>query len=113
MKNAPEVKGWNRSVALATAVLTGFVLFAGAGGARASDGDDHRDNRQRQYNERRVDERERFDYSNRGSRNWRPQNNERQNHERWGRETFYERDYGDRGDRRDYNWRDRYRDDRW
>ena len=112
MKNSPEVKGWKRSIALATAVLGGFGLFAGAGGARASDRDDHRDDRQRQYSERRVDQRERFDYSGRDSRNWRPQNNERQYHERWARETFYERDSRGRGDRRDYNPRDRDRDDR-
>ena len=91
MKNLPEVKGWKRSIALATVVLGGFVLFAGAGGARASDGDDHRDDRQRQYSERRVDQRERF----------------------WARETVYERDNRGRGDRRDYNRRDRDRDDRW
>ena len=112
MKNAPEMKDWKRSIALATAVLGGFVLFAGAGGAGASDHNDHRDDRQRQYSERRGDERERFDYAIRDSRNWRPENTERQNHGRWGRETFFERDNRWRGDRRDYNWRDRDRDDR-
>jgi hypothetical protein len=114
MKNAPAVNGkrLKRSIALATAVLGSFVLFAGAGGAQASDRDDHGYDRQRRYSERRGDERGRFEYANRDGRDWRAESYERRNHERWGRENFYQRDYRERGERRDSYRGDRDRD-RW
>ena len=92
-------------MALAAAVLGGFVLFAGASGITAADGDDHSRERQRQYSERR-DGRERFEYRNRESRDWQYENR----YERRGDDNFrreyreqhgrYDRDYDRDRDRR-------------
>ena len=85
MKNTQSTNGkkWMGSMALAAAVLGGFVLVAGASGITAADGDDHSRERQRQYSERR-DGRERFEYRNRESRDWQYENR----YERRGDDNF-------------------------
>ena len=105
MKNTQSTNGkkWMGSMALAAA-LGGFVLFAGASGITAADRDNHA--RERQYSERHVDGRERFEYRNRESRDWqyekrydqrRDDNFRREYREQHGR---YDRDYDRDRDRR-------------
>jgi hypothetical protein len=106
MKNTQSTNGkkWMGSMALASAVLGGFVLFAGASGIGAADGDDHSRERQRQYRERR-DGRERFEYSSRESRDGRYENRGG-----WRRDDNFRREYREPRGRngRDYD-RDRDR----
>ena len=79
MKNVQSKYGkkWMGSMALATAVLGGFMLFSGASNAKAADRDDYRYGRQVQYTEWRAHEAaERYGYYSREARHWRHENHE-------------------------------------
>ncbi len=102
-------KKWNRSLALATAVLGGFLMFAGASGAKADD-DFYRFDRQVRYTEWRAREaEENFGYNSREAKHWRHENHEareRAEHYRkeyWKHRERYERDRRDRGYDRNYD----------
>lgn len=90
---------WITKAVLASAVLGGFLLFAGAPGAKADDRDDHRYSPQ--ANEWRHD-RYQAERVERQRQEWREQ--EWREHERAEHRDYEHRDY----DRRDYHDRDRY-----
>ena len=99
MKNLQTQSGkrWMRSMALATAVLGGFLLFSGASNTKAADWDDYRYDRKVQYTEWRAHEAaERYGYYSREARHWRHENHEarerRQNHFRHEYREHYDRD---------------------
>ena len=98
MKNAARKSGskWMGSMALATAVLGGFMLFSGAANAKAADRDDYGYDRQVQYTERRAHEAsERFGYFSREAKYWRHENHEakeRAKHFRHEYREHHERD---------------------
>jgi hypothetical protein len=103
MKNAQSRHGkkWMGTMALATAVLGGFMLFAGASNAKAVDWDDHSYDRQVRYKEWRAHQAaERFGYNSREARHWR-----HENHEAREREKHFRHEYRERHER--YH-RDRY-----
>ena len=99
-----STKRWFGSTALATAVLGGLLLFAGATNARADD-DGYRYERQVQYTEWRAREAaELFGYYSREARHWRHENHEaRERLEHWRHEYREHRRY------RDYDRDDYYR----
>jgi hypothetical protein len=109
MKNAQSKGGkkWLGSMALATAVLGGFILFSGASNARAADWDDYGYyspyDRQVQYTEWRAHEAaERFGYHSREAKYWRHENHEareRAEHFRHEQRERRERHYRDSYDR--------------
>lgn len=95
MKNAS--RKWIGSMALATAVLGGFMLFSGVPNAKAADWDDHRYDRDVQYTEWRAHEAaERFGFYSWEARHWRHENHEarerRARHFRHEYRERYERD---------------------
>ena len=81
MKNVKSKSGqkWIGSMALATAVLGGFMLFSGASNLKAADWDDYgnRFDRRVQYTEWRAHEAaERYGYYSQEARRWRHENHE-------------------------------------
>ncbi len=77
MKNAQHKVKWMGSMALATAMLGGLLMFAGASIAKADDGDFYRCDRQVQYTAWRAHEAaEHFGYFSREARYWRHENHE-------------------------------------
>jgi hypothetical protein len=109
MSSAQVLKGkkWLGSMAFATAVFGGFLMFAGATNARADDDDGYRYERQVQYTEWRAHEAaENFGYYSHEAKHWRHENHEaREKLEHWRHEyREHHRRY------RDYD-RDGYR--RW
>jgi hypothetical protein len=94
MKNTQSKTGKisKSTMALASAVLGGFMLFAGASNAKAADWDDHRRDRQVRYTEWRAHEAaERFGYNSREARHWRQENHEAREREKHFRHEFRER----------------------
>jgi hypothetical protein len=114
MKNAQELNGKNKkrlgSMALATALLSGFMLFSGASGAKADDWDGRGYDRQVQYTEWRAREAaENFGYYSREARHWRHENHEaRERAEHYRRDYWKHRDRYEREHRYRYYDRDRY-----
>jgi hypothetical protein len=105
MKNAQSQRGkiWKGSMAFASAVLGGFMLFARASNAKAADWDDHPRDRQARYTEWRAHEAaERFGYNSREARYWR-----HENHEAREREKHFRHEYREHRERYDRD-RDRY-----
>ena len=120
--NSKTSRRWRGSLALATMVLGGFMLFAGASNVKADD-DFYRYDRQVRYTESRAREAEEcFGYNSREAKHWRHENHEareRAEHYRkeyWKHRNRYERDRRDRdyhrnrGYYRDY---DRQYDRNW
>ena len=94
MKNAQSRHGkrWVGTLALATAVLGGFMLFADASNAKAADWVDHSRDRQVRYTEWRAHEAaERFGYNSRDARYWRHENHEAREREKHFRHEYRER----------------------
>ncbi len=92
MKNEQRSGGkkWMESMALATAVLGGFMLFSGATNVRAADRDDY--DRRVQYTEWRAHEAaERYGYNSREAKHWRHENHEARERERHFRHERHER----------------------
>ena len=92
--NHTEVKNrWTKKIALATAMLGGFLLLAGAPKAKAADGDDYAYDRQTEYTAWRAHEAaEQFGYYSREARYWRHENHEaRERAERHRRHEWRER----------------------
>jgi len=81
-----------RSMALATAVLGGFMLFSGASYARAQDRDDYyRYDRQVQYTNSRAHEAaERYGYFSREAKHWRHENHEAKERQKHFRHEYRE-----------------------
>jgi hypothetical protein len=70
-------KRWCASMALATASLGGFLLFAGAGSAKANDYDCYRVERRVEETDWRAHEAaEEFGYYSRAAKHWRHENHE-------------------------------------
>jgi hypothetical protein len=81
---------WMGKISVATAVLGGVMLFAGAGGARADEWNRDYD-RQVRYTEWRAHEAaERFGYNSREARHWRHENHEARERERHARHEYRE-----------------------
>ena len=94
-----------KGLTLASALLGGLMLFAGATNAKAADWDDHPYDRQVRYTEWRAHEAaERFGYDSREARHWRHENHEARERARHFRHEY--REHHERYDR-DYH-RDRY-----
>jgi hypothetical protein len=96
---------WGKAV-LATAALGGFLLFAGAPGAKANDWDDC--NRRVAYTEWRLHEAvEHYGYYSPEARYW---NHER--HEAYERLDHYRHEWRERQRRewREHEWREHHRD---
>ena len=94
MKNEQRSRGkkWVGSMALATAVLGGFMLFSGATGVKAADRDDYDYGRQVQYTEWRAHEAaEHYGYNSREAKHWRHENHEARERERHFRHERRER----------------------
>lgn len=94
MKNEQRGRGkkWMGSMALATAMLGGLMLFFGASNAKAQDRDDYyRDDRQVQYTNRRAHEAaERYGYFSREAKHWRHENHEAKEREKHLRHQYRE-----------------------
>ena len=102
MKNAQSIHGkrWVGTLALATAVLGGFMLFADVANAKAADWGDHSRDRQVRYTEWRAHEAaERFGYDSREARHWRHENHEAREREKHFRHEYRERHERYRRDR--------------
>jgi hypothetical protein len=84
------------SMALATAVLGGLMLFSGASNAKAQDRYDYyRYGRQVQYTNRRVHEAaDRYGYLSREAKHWRHQNHEARERARPFRHEYREHHRG-------------------
>jgi hypothetical protein len=77
------------TLALATAVLGGFMLFADASNAKAADWGDHSRDRQVRYTEWRAQEAaERFGYNSREARHWRHESHEAREREKHFRHEY-------------------------
>jgi len=87
-------KKWMGSMALATAMLGGFMLISGATNAKAADRDDYdyRYDRQVRYTEWRAHEAaERYGYYSREAKHWRHENHEARERGRHSRHEYRDR----------------------